>query len=125
MIGFFIVSLLLASSVSLFTITYRYNAINRMVINAPITLFEYSVPLVNVETISFSQNELEKRYKEYIDLNIKNYASDYSIDFRYYDPLDDGLVTDNPIAVEIYIKAKIITSFNYERKMFYQIVENR
>lgn len=123
MIIIFIAVTLLLMSYSLFTFSFAVHGINRLVVNAPKAIFEYSVVLNESEEPFFDQNEVKKRYISYIDDQIYQYVNSYEIKFRFYDPATSGLCEEKCEGVEVKITSNIAFSYTYSRVMFYEISE--
>lgn len=124
MISLFIVALIMAFSLSMFSISYKYKGMDKIVTNAPISIFELSIPVnyENITTLHFESSELEKRYEEYIASSINNYANSYSIVYRYYSPIDGGIEETYPQGVEVKLIANIVLNYKFEKTMFYEII---
>lgn len=110
---------------SLFTLSIDISAINRIVIQTPVALFENAIPLIDYdksELLYFDKILLENNINRYFDDSLKNYTKETEILFYYYNQDDDSYcVLDKCDAVEITIKATIVFSYIYERTMFYEI----
>ena len=112
-------------SYSFFTISISIQGINRMVINAPRGIFEYSVVSSENGLVYYEQEEIKKRYLSYIEDNIHQYVDKYDLRFRFYNPSTGGLCQENCEGVEIKLSSNIAFSFSYSRTMFYEIREVR
>ncbi|MBE6133277.1 MAG: hypothetical protein E7178_01245 [Erysipelotrichaceae bacterium] len=125
MINIFISLLFIIMSYSFFTISISIQGINRMVINAPRGIFEYSVVSSENGLVYYEQEEIKKRYLSYIEDNIHQYVDKYDLRFRFYNPSTGGLCQENCEGVEIKLSSNIAFSFSYSRTMFYEIREVR
>ena len=123
MINIFISLLFIVMSYSFFTISISIQGINRLVINAPRGIFEYSVVRSETGVVYYEQEEIKKRYLSYIEDNIHQYVDKYDLQFRFYNPSTGGLCQENCEGVEIKLSSKIAFSFSYSRTMFYEIRE--
>jgi len=125
MINIFISLLFIIMSYSFFTISISIQGINRMVINAPRGIFEYSVVSSENGLVYYEQEEIKKRYLSYIEDNIHQYVDKYDLRFRFYNLSTGGLCQENCEGVEIKLSSNIAFSFSYSRTMFYEIREVR
>lgn len=123
MIIIFIAVLLMVMSYSFFAFSFAVHGINRLIVNAPKTIFEYAVVVDEQESPYYEQNEIKKRYISYIDEQIYHYVDSYDISFRFYDPKTGGLCEEKCEGVEVKITSNISFSYTYSRVMFYEITE--
>ena len=123
MIIMFIALLFLLLSYGFFSFSFAVHGINRLVINAPKSIFEYSVVASEIGEPYYEQNEIKKRYTSYIDDHIYQYVDNYELFFRFYDPDTNGLCEEKCEGVEVKITSNIAFSYTYSRTMFYEIVE--
>ena len=126
MINIFLSVMMILSSICLFSITYRINGLNRTIMDAPISIFEYAIPVVtNLEEIElvFDQNNLKKKYQEYLDTTIFKYVSSYELSYRFYFPETMASCRNNCKGVEITLDAPLLITYNFHRTMYYEIKE--
>lgn len=122
MINIFIALLFLLMSYGLFNFSFAIHGINRLIINAPRTIFEYSV-VTSEDGIPFYSDDVKERYLSYIDENIYDYVDEYTIDFRFYNPSTGGRCYEECEGVDVKITSRIAFSYSYTRTMFYEIRE--
>ena len=123
MIIIFIALLFLLLSFSLFSFSFAVHGINRLVINAPRTIFEYCVVADDSGDPYYEQEEIKTRYKSYLDEQIYQYVNSYELSFRFYNPNTGGLCMEKCDGVEVKITSDIAFSYSYSRVMFYEISE--
>ena len=120
-ISFFIIVL----SFNFFTISFQINGINRLVLGAPMSLFETSIELFGLaddEKPWFNKQILESNIIDYFDYSMPNFTDDYDISFFYYNPANGSICWGNKCyAVEICVDATLMLSYPYSRTMFYEI----
>ena len=123
-ISFFVVVL----SFNFFVVSYQINGINRLVLSAPLSLFETAVNLFEIdEDIGpvFDKAILVDNLTSYFDYEMPRYTSDYSLSFYYYNPIDYSIeLSENARAVEVYVNANLALNYHYEKTMYYEIWSN-
>ena len=122
MINTFISMLLIIFTFSVFNISLRIQGVNRLVINAPLTIFEYTV-IDKDNDVIFYREELQERYINYLERTIYQFVDNYGVHFRFYNPSDGGLCDEYCRGVEVKISADMSFSYTYHRTMFYEIKE--
>ena len=115
-------------SLHFFSFTYRINGINRVMYNIPISIFEASIPLVQItETpnMYFDKAYLESELTSYIDKAIYKYTDHYSLKFYYYKQSDNSICKTNYCnAVEVTLNAQITLFNDYSKTMRFYIQKN-
>lgn len=128
MIAIFISFFVIVLSYNFFMISYQINGINRLVLSAPLSLFETAINLFDIdEEVGpvFDKEILEDNITSYFDYQITRYTSEYSLSFYYYNPADYSIeLSDEPKAVEVTIEANLVLSYRYEKTMYYEIWSN-
>ena len=107
-----------------FTLSFRLQTINRVIINTPIEIFELSIPLANIdeENVYFDKNKLESKVLSYYQNNISEYFKSYDVSFYYYNQADNSIcVSDQCNAVEITVDGIYMFNFHYEKTIEYEI----
>ena len=109
-------------------VSYQINGINRLVIGAPLSLFETAIVLLDIDEDNgpyFDKEMLEDNLTSYFDYHLPRYTEEYSVSFYYYDTTNHSLdMSDEPQAVEATISAELVLSNHYQRTMFYEIRSN-
>ena len=128
MVAIFISFLVVVLSFNFFMMSYQINGINRLVLSAPLSLFETAINLFEIdENIGpvFDKKILVDNLTSYFDYHITRYTSDYSLTYYYYNPIDHSIeLSDNAKAVEIKVSAELVLSSHYEKTMYYEIWSN-
>lgn len=128
MVAIFISFLVVVLSFNFFMMSYQINGINRLVLSAPLSLFETAINLFEIdENIGpvFDKKILVDNLTSYFDYHITRYTSDYSLTYYYYNPIDHSIeLSDNAKAVEIKVSAELVLSYHYEKTMYYEIWSN-
>ena len=110
---------------SSFTVSYRLQTINRVVIYTPSEIFELSIPILSYEGstgIHFDKNELQGRLKTYYDDNLKKVLPNYTMDLYFYNQNDQSICTsDSCQAVEVTISGTYMMVFKVSRSISYEI----
>ena len=123
-ISFFVVVL----SFNFFMMSYQINGINRIVMSAPISLYETAINMFDIDEEvgpSFDKQILEDNITSYFDFHMGRYTSDYDLDFYYYLPLDHSIdMSDDPKAVEVTLEAITVLFYHYQKTMYYEIRRN-
>ena len=123
-ISFFVVVL----SFNFFMMSYQINGINRIVMSAPISLYETAINMFDIDEEvgpSFDKQILEDNITSYFDFHMARYTSDYDLDFYYYLPLDHSIdMSDDPKAVEVTLEAITVLFYHYQKTMYYEIRRN-
>ena len=109
-------------------ISYQINGINRLVLSAPLSLFETAINLFEIDEDvgpTFDKEILEDNITSYFDYQIPRYTNNYSLSYYYYNPTDHSIeLSDEPKAVEVLVEAELALSFHYEKTMYYEIWSN-
>ena len=128
MINMIISFLVVVISFNFFMMSYQVNGLNRLVMNAPISLFETAIELMNIDEESgpiFNKETLEGNLTSYFDFSLPKYTEDYEVSFYYYNPSDHSVCIDeNAKAVEVSVSASFIFAYQYQKTMFYEIRSN-
>ena len=115
-------------SFNFFMLSYQTNGINRLVLSAPLSLFETAINLFQIdEEIGpvFDKEILVDNITSYFDYHMPRYTSNYSLLFYYYNPADHSIeLSDNAKAVEVEINASLALDYHYEKTMYYEIWSN-
>lgn len=123
-ISFFVVVL----SFNFFMMSYQINGINRIVMSAPISLYETAINMFDIDEEvgpSFDKQILEDNITSYFDFHMARYTSDYDLDFYYYLPIDHSIdMSDDPKAVEVTLEAITVLFYHYQKTMYYEIRRN-
>jgi len=123
MINIFIALLMLIMSYSFFSFSFMVHGLNRLIINVPRTIFEYSIVVGDNLRPYYDQATIKKKYLSYLEENIYHYVDSYEAKFRFYYPDTGGLCDEKCEGVEVTISSYIIFKYNYHRTMFYEITE--
>lgn len=125
MIAVFISFFVVVLSFNFFMISHQINGINRLVMSAPLSLFETAINLFEIDEDNgptFDKYILEDNITSYFDYHMPTYTSDYELSFYYYDPIDHSLdMDDEPVAVEVLVTANLALSYTYNKTMYYEI----
>lgn len=120
-ISFFVVFI----SFNFFMISYEINGVNRIVMSAPLSLYETAINMYNIDETNgpyFDKEVLEDNITSYFDFHLPRYVNDYDLSFYYYNPSDHSLDMDDECrAVEVTITTELVLSTPYQRTMFYEI----
>lgn len=124
MILIFLVLLLTILGFSFFSVTTKITGINRVMMNMPKELFQTSIPLIQDDEFIayYDKKALESNVTGYLNKHLKKFVSEYTIDFYYYNQLDESMcISEMCDAVEVSLSANIVFEYRYERTMFYEI----
>ena len=114
--------------INFFMMSYQINGINRIVMSAPISLYETAINMFDIDEEvgpSFDKQILEDNITSYFDFHMARYTSDYDLDFYYYLPLDHSIdMSDDPKAVEVTLEAITVLFYHYQKTMYYEIRRN-
>ena len=128
MINMIISFLVVVLSFNFFMMSYQVNGVNRLVMNAPIALFETSLELLDIAEDKgpiFNKDILEENLTSYFDYSLPHYTDDYEVSFYYYNPSDHSVCLDEKCrAVEVKVSAAFIFMYRYEKTMFYEVRSN-
>ena len=128
MIAIFISFFVVVLSFNFFIVSYQINGINRIVLAAPLSLFETAIDLFDIdEDIGpiFDKEILVNNITSYFDYHLPRYTDDYTLSYYYYNPADHSIeLSDNAKAVEVLVEANLALSYKYEKTMYYEIWSN-
>ena len=123
-ISFFVVVL----SFNFFMMSYQINGINRLVVSAPISLYETAINMFEIDEETgpyFDKETLEDNITSYFAFHMDRYTDDYDLDFYYYIPSDHSIdMSDEPKAVEVTLHTNVALSYHYQKTMYYEIRRN-
>ena len=128
MVTIIISFLVVVLSFNFFMMSYQINGINRLVMSAPISLYETAINVFEIDEDKgpyFDKEILEENITYYFAFHMPRYTEDYQLDFYYYNPIDHSLdMNDEVKAVEVTINANIILYYHYQKTMYYEIWRN-
>lgn len=128
MVTIIISFLVVVLSFNFFMMSYQINGINRLVMSAPMSLYETAINVFEIdEEVGpyFDKEILEENITYYFTFHMPRYTEDYQLDFYYYNPIDHSLdMNDEVKAVEVTINANIILYYHYQKTMYYEIWRN-
>ena len=128
MIAMFISFFVAFLSFNFFMVSYQINGINRLVMSAPLSLFETALVLLDIDEDNgpyFDKYILEDNLTSYFDFHLPRYTDDYDLSFYYYNSEDHSLDMGEEVrAVEVTLNAELVLSKHYEKTMFYEIRSN-
>ena len=120
-IGFLIVVL----SFNFFMISYQVSGINRLVLGVPMSLFETSLIMYDIDEDSgpiFDKEILVENITYYFDYHMPRYVDNYDLSFYYYNAFDHSMnLSENVQAVEVTISASLMLNYHYQKTMYYEI----
>ena len=123
-ISFFVVVL----SFNFFMMSYQINGINRLVMSAPLSLYETAINLFDIDEEigpTFDKEILEDNITSYFSFHMPRYTSNYDLEFYYYIPSDHSMdMSDDAKAVEVTVEASLILFYRYQKTMYYEIRRN-
>lgn len=128
MVTIIISFLVVVLSFNFFMMSYQINGINRLVMSAPMSLYETAINVFEIDEETgpyFDKEILEENITYYFTFHMPRYTEDYQLDFYYYNPIDHSLdMNDEAKAVEVTINANIILYYHYQKTMYYEIWRN-
>ena len=128
MVAIFISFFVVVLSFNFFMFSYQVNGINRLVLSAPLSLYETAINLFEIDEDigpTFDQDILENNITSYFDYHMPRYTNNYSLSYYYYNPEDHSIeLSDDIKAVEVLVEAELILSYHYEKTMYYEIWSN-
>ena len=120
--------LVVVLSFDFFMMSYQINGINRLVMSAPMSLYETAINVFEIDEETgpyFDKEILEDNITYYFTFDMPRYTDDYELEFYYYNPIDHSLdMNDEVKAVEVTINANIILYYHYQKTMYYEIWRN-
>ena len=128
MVTIIISFLVVVLSFNFFMMSYQINGINRLVMSAPMSLYETAINVFEIDEEKgpyFDKEILEENITYYFTFHMPRYTEDYQLDFYYYNLIDHSLdMNDEVKAVEVTLNANIILYYHYQKTMYYEIWRN-
>ena len=128
MVAIFISFFVVVLSFNFFMVSYQINGINRLVLGAPLSLFETAINLFNIDEEvgpTFDKVILADNLTSYFEYHMPKYTNDYTVSYYYYNPDDHSIeLSEEAKAVEVLITANLVLSYHYEKTMYYEIWSN-
>ena len=128
MVTIIISFLVVVLSFNFFMMSYQINGINRLVMSAPMSLYETAINVFEIDEEKgpyFDKEILEENITYYFTFHMPRYTENYQLDFYYYNPIDHSLdMNDEVKAVEVTLNANIILYYHYQKTMYYEIWRN-
>ena len=125
MIAMIIAFVVVVLSFNFFTISYQISGINRLVIGAPLSLFETAIEMYEIDSNKgpyFNKELLVGNITYYFSYHMPKYTSDYSLSYYYYNIEDHSLdMSDEVKAVEVNLSANLVLYYHYQKTMYYEI----
>ena len=107
---------------SLFSINFEIQGLNRAIIYTPIELMYGGIDL-HAKEPKFNVEELCSKLDYYYEKAITKYTAKYSVDYYFYNKEDDSMcVSELCNAVEISVTATLDFSYQYKRVMYYELL---
>lgn len=129
MIVIFISLFTIILSFNFFMMSYQMNGINRLVLNAPLSLFETAINVYEINENDgpyFNKRELENNITYYFDYHMSKYVDSFTLRFYYYHVDDHSIdMSSTPRAVDVTLKTTVAMYAPYEKTMFYEIRNNQ
>ena len=94
MVAIFISFFVVVLSFNFFMISYQINGINRLVLSAPLSLYETALNLFEIDEDvgpTFDREILEDNITSYFNYHMPRYTNDYTLSFYYYNPIDHSI----------------------------------
>ena len=123
MINVFIALLMLLMSYGFFSFSFMVHGLDRLLVYAPKSIFEYCVTFDDNGNVYYSEEDIKKKYLSYLDDNVGKYSKEYNASFRFYFTTSGGLCDEKCDGVEVSFSSYIAFSYTYRRTMFYEIME--
>ena len=115
-------------SFSFFMVSYQINGINRLVMGAPLSLFETAINMYGIDYEKgpyFDKEVLEDNITSYFNYHLPSYTKEYELGFYYYNAEDHSIDMDDECrAVEVSIDTDLFLMNHYHRTMYYEIRSN-
>ena len=128
MITIFISLFIVVLSFNFFMMSYQMNGINRLVTNAPLSLFETAIDVyeINEETGPyFIKDDLEDNITYYFEYHMPRYVDSFKLYFYYYHVEDHSIdMSNKPQAIDVTVSAVVVLNKKYQKTMFYEIRSN-
>ena len=125
MINIFLALIVGSVTFTFFHLSTSINAINRIVLNTPIEIFETSVYLLDEQSdyLYFDKTKLEEKLITYYNTGLDYYVNDLSVNiyYFYYDG-ETFCVDDRCSYVKVDVVANLFLTYTYDRSMHYEIV---
>ena len=120
-IAFFVVIL----SFNFFMISYQITGINRLVLGAPLSLFETAINMYQIDQNEgpyFDKEILVNNITSYFSYHMPRYTNDYLLSYYYYNIENHSLdMSDKAKAVEVTLTADLSLYYHYQKTMYYEI----
>lgn len=128
MVTIIISFLVVVLSFNFFMMSYQINGINRLVMSAPMSLYETAINVFEIDEETgpyFDKEILEENITSYFTFHMSKYTDNYTLDFYYYNPIDHSLdMSDEVKAIEVTVSANIVLYYHYQKTMYYEIWRN-
>ena len=115
-------------SFNFFMMSYQINGINRLVMSAPISLYETAINMYEIDEDNgpyFDKEILEDNITSYFAFHMPRYVENYELDFYYYNLIDHSLDMNEKVkAVEVSLNATVTLYYQYQKTMYYEIRRN-
>ena len=125
MVTMFVSLFVIVLSFNFFMLSFQVNGVNRLVLGAPVALYETAIYMFEIDEDkgpTFDKEILEDNLTSYFDYSMPSFTNDYALTFYYYNQDDYSIcLDDEPTAVEVKIEATLVLNYHYERTMYYEI----
>jgi len=109
-------------SYEMFSLTAKISSLNKTMVNIPLSIFSYNVPLVNQDEFYFDKNMLEYSLDQYFASNITKYVNAYFVDYTYFNSDSTSICMSKYCqCIKISMNATIDGIYSYHRAMEYEI----
>ena len=122
MINIFIALSLALCSFEVFSLTTKISSLNKTMLNIPLSIFSYSVPLVNESGLHYDKTIIENKLNEYFDKNVKKMTNKYTTKYTYYSSTTGSICMSNSCdIIDVSLDANVDGIYNFHRSMKYTI----
>ena len=106
-------------------ISYQITGINRLVLGAPLSLFETAINMYQIDQSEgpyFDKEILVNNITSYFSYHMPRYTNDYLLSYYYYNIENHSLdMSDKAKAVEVTLTADLSLYYHYQKTMYYEI----
>lgn len=109
-------------SYEMFSLSSKISNLNKTMLNIPLSIFSYSVPLGNQTELHFDKTILERKLDEYFNKNVTKLVGNFTTKYTYFSSKTQSIcMSENCDTIHVCLDANIDSLYQYHRVMYYSL----
>lgn len=109
-------------SFEMFSLSSKISNLNKTMLNIPLSIFSFSVPVGDQSELHFDKTVLEGKLDEYFNKNVTKLVNNFETKYTYYSSKTQSIcMSDNCDTIHVALDANIDSLYQYHRIMYYTL----